>query len=271
VRFPAFAVLVGLVVWTLVRGRGTRDWPMVAVLAVTAWQSAIHLRHIPFFALAAAVWLPGRFGAPVAVPSVAVASGRAWARPAAILLVVLGVLLWRGVEVDKRHYPVEAVAFMGEHALVGRLVAHFDWAQYALAAFAPDTSVAFDGRFRTAYPQELADMHFDFILGDAGGRRWRSSASPPIDGRRVLEAGTPDLVLLSRRYPRSVAVMEAANGWVLLYQDGLAQVWGRRARYDDPASPSYLPPSERSITDRPQAGRVDWPALPPRRRVGGAA
>src|SRR5262249_22922211 len=154
--------------------------------------------------------------------------------------------------------------FMTDHGLEGRLVANFDWSQYALAALAPTTTVAFDGRFRTCYPQEIADMQFDFILGDVPGRRWRSPLSPPIDGARVLSFGDPTLALVSRRFPRSVAVMQAQPDWVLLYQDALAQVWGRRDRYDDPAAAAYLPPADRSITDRAQAGLVAWPALPVR-------
>ena len=52
----------------------------------------------------------------------------------------------------------------------------FKWAQYAIAAFGvnsderPHLKVAFDGRFRTCYPQELVDMYFDFAIGDAPPR-----------------------------------------------------------------------------------------------------
>jgi hypothetical protein len=49
---------------------------------------------------------------------------------------------------------------------------------------------------------------------------------------------------------------------VLLYQDSLAQLWGRSTRYDDPHNPDYLPPSNRQISDAPQTGYVLWPATP---------
>jgi len=52
---------------------------------------------------------------------------------------------------------------------------------------------------------------------------------------------------------------------VLLYQDALAQVWGRRTIYDDPAGRDYLPPAARRISDEPQFGCVPYPALPARR------
>jgi hypothetical protein len=49
---------------------------------------------------------------------------------------------------------------------------------------------------------------------------------------------------------------------VLLYQDSLAQLWGRSTRYDDPQKSDYLPPENRDVTDALQAGFVPWPALP---------
>src|SRR5207249_7527995 len=67
-------------------------------------------------------------------------------------------------------------------------------------------------------PQLIHDMHFDFVLGDAPGRRWRGPDSPPLAGDRVLSAGQPDLVLLDRRFSPSVAVMKRHPEWVLLYR-----------------------------------------------------
>ena len=108
-------------------------------------------------------------------------------------------------------------------------------------------------------------MHFDFILGDLPGKRWRIATSGPVDGSRVLEFGRPDLVLVSRQRTHAIAIMrQHEDEWTLLYQDALAQLWGRRTRYDDPASADHLPPARRILGDRPQIGRVPWPALPAR-------
>jgi hypothetical protein len=54
--------------------------------------------------------------------------------------------------------------------------------------------------------------------------------------------------------------------WVLLYQDALAQVWGRSDRYASVTSPHYLPPRHRRISDAAQVGSVNWPALPDREK-----
>jgi len=61
--------------------------------------------------------------------------------------------------------------------------------------------------------------------------------------------------------------MQNQRDWVLLYQDSLAQVWGRRDRYDDRASSDYLPPEARRVGDEPQTGFVQWPAFPVTRKA----
>ena len=61
--------------------------------------------------------------------------------------------------------------YVADQELTGKLVVTFRWAQYAIAAFNPRSHgddgllVAFDGRFRTCYPQEIVDMYFDFATG----------------------------------------------------------------------------------------------------------
>jgi hypothetical protein len=77
-----------------------------------------------------------------------------------------------------------------------------------------------------------------------------------------LEYQSPDLFLLDRGQKPAIRTIAADAGWVLLYQDSLAQIWGRRDRYDDPASPFFLPPERRSITEETQSGWTQWPALP---------
>ena len=54
--------------------------------------------------------------------------------------------------------------------------------------------------------------------------------------------------------------MEAHPEWALLYQDAIAQLWGRRDRYDDPARADYVPPARRWITQVSHSGSVPWPA-----------
>jgi hypothetical protein len=124
--------------------------------------------------------------------------------------------------------------------------------------------VAFDGRFRTCYPQEIVDLYFDFADGDRPGRQ-RSSISPPLDSCRILHYGNPDLVLIDRRQKTPLSVMQQQDAnWTLLYQDSLSQLWGRTGRYGVVTSPKFIPESRRVISNELQTGVVAWPALPTR-------
>jgi hypothetical protein len=180
----------------------------------------------------------------------------------------------RQMSVARNEYPVAAFQFIADNELHGRLVVTYNWAQYAIAAFGPKHAddvnsirVSFDGRFRTCYPQEVVDMNFDFILGDLVPHH-RGSNSFAFDDDEVLEFGNPELVLLSRLQPHSVNVMfRNRKNWALLYQDRLAQVWGRRTTFDDPAAARYVAPNFRRITDDEQTGVVSWPALPRRKHA----
>jgi hypothetical protein len=165
---------------------------------------------------------------------------------------------------------VSAFQYIADRNLQGKLVVTFNWAQYALAAFGqktpdgPGVLIHADGRFRTCYPQELLDMHFDFALSDLEPR-YRSPNSPPLDPTRILEYGQPDLVLISRGQSCSVnAMFRSQENWTLLYQDKVAQVWGRTAKYGEPSNSNYIPLAHRKITDDKQTGSVTWPALPQR-------
>jgi hypothetical protein len=266
-QFAPFVALVVLIAVAWIGTRRPRSLAQTVILIVVVWQSYLHARHAPFLAILAALWLPPHVqslverwkrtsGPSGGTPgSVAVVWYAAWGLCAILLLAVM--LRVRPPWVEKSAFPVDAFTYMRTNHMSGRLVAHFDWAQYALYAFAPPTTLQFDGRFETAYPDEIADMHFDFLLGEEGGRQVLG------DPARVLEFARPELVLVSRRYLNPVSIMMGPQGdWVLLYQDELAQLWGLRRKYDEPASADYLPSVHRSISERPENGRVAWPAQP---------
>lgn len=274
--------LLSIVTASLLATRERRDWVQIVILLLVAWQSALHLRHIAFLAILCGFWLPvhvqsalGRLRPRNAKLPVMCLSP--WLRRTAVAVLVVSVSLQSyslgrklmELPVERNFYPVDAIQFMADSRLHGKLVVAFNWAQYAIAALAPDVTVAFDGRYDTCYPTEVVDMHFDFLLGEFGGNRCRSPQSGPVDGSRVLEYGSPDLVLLDRRYEESVAVMQAQaakqnRAWVLLFRDRVAELWGRVDRYDDPRSPDYFPPIVRVQDPSPREGAVPWPAFPER-------
>jgi hypothetical protein len=296
--FP-FILLLAAWVACLVLSPKPKDLTQQVILALIAWQSLMHLRHIAFFAIAFGWWMPvhvdavlRRLGigqrfqsdeerlygwAPPEDPAfTASLSPRAQQLFALLLVFAMGVgggqlvFRLRSLKVERDKYPADAFYYIAQRKLTGRMVCTFNWAQYALAAFGPRKAgdpgilVQVDGRCRTSYSQEMLDMHFDFILGPVDpSMRYRGPGSGPVDPARSLHVGRPDLVLISRHQEPSVNVMKSQEAlWVLLYQDELAQLWGRKSKYDDPTSAYYVDPKHREVGDFAPRGFVQWPALP---------
>ena len=259
-----------------------RDLTHLLIIALVTLQACKHQRHWPFVAILLLFWLPVHLHSATTrfldMRSFAVAKMAPLMRLASCFLLAISCLFayrvgnrLATIPVPGDDYPISAVQYMSDQSLNGRLVVSGHWAQYLIGTLGARTpqdqgvQVAFDGRFRTCYPQQAVDLHFDFFLGDGGpDKRYRSPTSPPIDGKRILEFHAPQLVLLNRRQTQAAKIMtEVTNDWVLLYQDSLAQLWGRRSIYDDPQHASYIPLTLRRL-DGEISGTVPFPAAPKR-------
>ena len=278
VLFP-FLTLSVLSIAGVCLTRFKRDWVQIIVLALIAVQAIGHLRHLAFFAIAFGFWMPqhvwslwhrlvewrptlgvheeftGRAAKLIGIELAAVA---------AALVGLLGYTL-ATFGVDRSKYPVSAFEFMEREHINGRLVVTFDWAQYALAALAPDTTVGFDGRYDTCYPQTVVDMNFDLLFGSDMSRRHRGPDSGPVDSNRVLEFGNPNLVLLDCIADvAAVQHLDQHRDWILLYRDGRGALWGRKTVFDDASLPEYVAAERRQISDAMPMGIAAWPAFPNR-------
>ncbi|MCA9174439.1 MAG: hypothetical protein KDB14_08135 [Planctomycetales bacterium] len=281
-------LLMGVLACSLTLTRQRHDFTHLVILLITLWQALEHQRHIPFLALAIGFWLPRHIQSWLSRWGLSEDEREAAPMPTWIagamaggLLLALGLLGMRlydrlqVVRVERDEFPVGAVQYMADRQLGGNLVVTFNWAQYLIGAFgAPDAEprvrVAFDGRFRTCYPQELVDAHFDFVLGNVKDRHVASDHQ--FDEARALYYRQPlgqaaDLVLINRFQPHGQLVMlRQGSAWTLLYQDGTAQLWGRSDRYNDPGKATYVAPEQRSIRIDPvgrrtkEQGHVAWPA-----------
>ncbi|QDS92039.1 hypothetical protein FF011L_07750 [Roseimaritima multifibrata] len=262
-------------VWT----KQKRDWVQIVVLGLIAVQAIGHLRHLAFFAIAFGFWMPVHIHSlwqQIVKWRPSLGQSQETSPLATRLLIGEFLLVAGGLAgilgytfanfgVDRSKYPVSAFEYMADEQLEGRLVVTFNWAQYALAALAPTTTVGFDGRYDTCYPQTVVDMNFDLLFGQDLSRRHRGPDSGPVDSNRVLEFGNPNLVLLDRiADPPAVQHLEQHPDWVPLYMDGLAGLWGRRTVYDDPSKSTYLPPERRHLSDVVPAGIAHWPGFPDR-------
>ncbi len=283
-----FWILVG--VGTIASAASARrlDVTQTIILALVLAQAFAHRRHIAFLAILCGFWLAVSLQSALdrfrnASDSTSFGSGLApKQRPVfAFVLAVCAVVLsanllsqCRTITVKRDQYPVAAFQYMADECLSGKLVTRFMWAQYAIYVFGTDSAdvaseqqamqVAFDGRFRTCYPQDVVDMYFDFAIGvDGPWPRWRDEQSPPPQACRILHRNSPDIALLDRKQQHAIdALKRQGDSWTLLYQDQLAQLWGRTAVYADPARSTFISQARRRIGETPQLGAVAWPATP---------
>lgn len=287
--WPAI-LLISLVSASLLGTTRRRDPAQILLMVVAACQAISHVRHVPLLAILVGYWIPTHCESLLARLRLSlsadgghsqeiVLSRKAFALGGGLLaitcLVLGGVLVQRTeqLNVDRSEFPVAAMEYMADRGINGRMVVTYNWAQYALVAL-PDSTVGFDGRFDTCYPQSVIDAHFDFVLGDhpelrtrpiaPGSARGtaRGSAIATANGTLALKIGDPHLAIIDRRQPHSTQRMSEHPDWVLLYQDQIVQVWGRKSRFADPASLDYIPLAQRKIGDEPQHGLTQWPALP---------
>ena len=284
-RLPLWLMLAAAFT-SLLLTRRSRDLTHLAILGLTLWQALEHRRHIPFFVIPCGMWMAVHIDSVVQRLKLQAWLTRLVSKPSTqramiwfmfsifLLQVTKLVYLTSEMRVHRWMFPVSAFQYIEEHARNAKMIVPYNWGQYALAALGSAAGaedglqVSVDGRFRTCYPQPVIDMNFDFQAGD-GGDRYRESA---YDDQRVLEYGDPDLALVYRRAAHAVNVMfRNQHSWTLLYQDQLAQLWGRTARYGDPSSRDFIPVAERSISDEPQPGWVPWPAFPDRARTPSVA
>jgi hypothetical protein len=280
-----FVLLASTWLATLVISKKPKDLTQLVILALILWQSLVHLRHIAFFAIALGFWLPPHLDSLLTrfkisgdrgSPADALSPRFLWVSWIGLAAAWLscGVQLFvqcREIRVEQGSYPVSAIGYLAGQKLEGKLLCTFNWAQYALAALGPHQPgekgllVHVDGRCRTSYSQQMLDEHFDFVMGNVGPEMRYRGAENKFNPTIVLESGNPDLVLISRLQTPSVEVMKKQGAaWVLLYQDELAQVWGRAAKYANPAVPTFVPPAHRQVGDAKQTGFAKWPAIPVR-------
>jgi hypothetical protein len=276
--FP-FVCCAVLAMLALLFTKRSRDFTHVVILGLTFWQALSHERHIPFFVLSCAFFLPvhidslfQRFKIVSTCENPIAFTPRTQSNllfGLALACCVVGYKIsdrLTNLKVMQNDYPVQAFEYIAQRKLQGRMVCCMNWAQYAIYTFGNAENriqIHVDGRLRTAYSQTMLDQHFDFILGNQSQSERYRDPHTVFNATRAIREKNPNLVLIDRRQPHAVTVMnEQTRHWVLLYQDALSQLWGRRSWYDDSHSPAYIVPENRDISNFMPTGSVAWPALP---------
>ncbi|HEY2389410.1 MAG TPA: hypothetical protein VGK30_20845 [Candidatus Binatia bacterium] len=221
--FPLFKILlVALAPWLVLQRRVRL--PEIVVLVATAAVALLHQRHVPLFAIAAAPLVAAMLAdterrlrrradlhrvrrlaaaslAVVAVLQVALAAGSAWRDGSRI-------------DVDPSVYPVQALRFLAQNRIGGRVALPFDWGEVALWSLPAGSTVAIDGRFTTAYPQDVLEEAWRFMQG---GPSWDD----------LLTHHATDVVISARQQPPSWLLLRD-TGWEYVYSDPVAVVFVRR-------------------------------------------
>ena len=262
-------------------------------MSLLSWQAVKHQGHLPFAAMMGSFvlvphiesvvrqlfgWLEDRAAEQHPSPDGQRSMGSI--AVALMLFVVLSCAQFprqATLNVNRDYHAVSAMPFMADNRLEGNVLVTFNGAQYALAVFAdssPESRIAFDGWFRTCYPQPIIDMYFDFILGDLPQHvRYREASSGPFDAKKALEYKNPDLVLIECERKNSVRTMEACSGGMVSALSGQSgttvgssQYLRRSAVGTLPARASSPPQQRSAARSRRMAGlSQDGTARPPNR------
>lgn len=193
----------------------------IILLILMILVSVSHVRHIPFFALTCAFYLPNLITPKLGLNPVSKADFIAakYVLPF-ILLFISGFLLYctlinKEGKVDYKlsvlsqstpqyvGYPVKAIEYIKINNLKGKMMTNFNWGEFIIFNLYPDTKVSFDGRYETVYPQKVMDDNITFTNGNNG---WQA----------VLKDYNPDMVLLSK-HDKVLKPMYENSGWPLIF------------------------------------------------------
>lgn len=227
--FPSFngvAFLLSLMLLIYLATRiGIRAMPGIVVLCATAAASALHVRMLPFYAIAWICYVPGylaaagigaRLKALFDRPPLALQA--AWLMVAVFFLnVAVTYRPWRleipaAGQAGEVVFPTGAVQYLADQKFSGNAMFPFEYGAYASWKLYPAVRVAVDSRYEAAYPSWWVDEVLRFYRG-AGG--WQ----------QTLAAHPTDVIVV--RPSDALARAIGDIGWQRVYRDGSYAIFGR--------------------------------------------
>jgi hypothetical protein len=103
----------------------------------------------------------------------------------------------------------EAIQFMRERGLQGRMLTYFDWGEYAIWHMAPALRVSMDGRRETVYSERVIADHVQVYLNQPGAET-------------IVGAMKPDYVWL----PAQAGILSRLEhrGWQAIFRGPISTI-----------------------------------------------
>jgi hypothetical protein len=214
-------VLFGLTVFILVAlvlMRGWRATPGALMVAAMAGGTLLHVRTLPFYAVAWAAYMPSFVtGTPLERMVRFPFRNRLAATGLFVFLTMLSVEMGFGVHVYRLvvpndRFPVGAVQYLKEVHFRGNVMTHFEHGGYVSWWLYPAAKVSVDSRYDVAFPPAIVDESFRFYEADP-------------DWQKILEKYPTDLALIPVH--TAVAALMPGTRWNLVYHDQDFRIYAR--------------------------------------------
>ncbi len=210
----------------LFRNKDRRYWE-IGIIALALIYAFRHQRHTPLFAIAAAPYLSENISLMVRRIGLfdRIRSFQSYAILNVFVCILVGYQLsfagYKYVKarfniiVDPTEYPVYAVHFLKQNGIKGKILLPFEWGEYVIWKLYPDCRVSIDGRFRTVYPEEVLDAHFE-------------AAGDTAKLQDLLEKYPSDIIL-GRQNPVYQQLISTQDEWIYVYSDPISIVFIRNS------------------------------------------
>lgn len=220
-RLKIFSICV--ILSFFIQRHKSRYWE-IGIIIVAMLFAFLHQRHTPIFAILAAPFLAEKLSG---VENVIKRNNRYLSHSSYLILSIFIVCVIGyqliitmnkykktgfNIIVDPNVYPVMAVQFLKMNNIKGNLLVPFDWGEYAIWKLYPDNRVSIDGRFRTVYPEDVIEAHFDGARSQEG---WNT----------LLKRYPTDIVLARRNLFYRGMITVNTDDWVYIYSDSISMIF----------------------------------------------
>lgn len=229
VLLPVFSLALLLVVYAMTQ-RSWKQLPGLLMIAITAWESFWHVRHVTVFALVWFSYAPG-YISPTGIGQLL---RKPWNRYPGLVssaMIVLGVLalleplangFWQ-LRITTQGadsiivYPAGAVDYLERTKFSGNLMVPFNSSAYVSWRLAPRVKVSVDSRYEVAYETEWVERNLAFYDVAPG---WKSTL---------------------KEYPTDAILVFTGSSLMEALQANLSDKWQKR--YEDPNYCLFFPVS----------------------------